>query len=115
MATTLTELHRAYPGDGIKRITYQITLDNSWLAAGEPLDFTADFTYINSAVIGDRDEAKGIYFYVKKPVYTTAITNANVLLMAYYSADGTDGEDLIAPVDTTDPIVTYMQVVVEGK
>ena len=115
MAVTLTKLSTRYPGGNVKQITYKAALDNSWLAAGEPLDMTSDFTYLTAAKVCDSVEGLGVMFHVKKPVSSTAITNSNVLLMAHWSADGTDGEALIAPADATNLGVSYLTIEAEGR
>lgn len=80
--------------------TYDLTLDDSWLAAGEAIDLTDDFHEIDSILIGGQVAGIGVNFQVVIPAYGVTVTASNVKLLAYYS---TDAAGLMTAVpDTTD-------------
>jgi hypothetical protein len=102
------------PGSRV-RMKFELDIPSTgWLAAGNPIDLTSYFSYVDDAIIG-AEEASGAYlFKVQVPNFGTAATNANVLLFAYYS-NGSGGAMTVVP-DTTDiSAVTKIRLTVEGK
>lgn len=79
---------------------YDLTLDASWLEAGEAIDLTDDFSTIIDIKIGGQVAGIGANFQIKQPEDGEAVTASNVVLMAYYSTDAA-GLHTAVP-DTTD-------------
>lgn len=101
------------PSIGAMQI-YDVTLDDSWLAAGEAIDLTDDFAEIDSITISGQVAGIGANFQVEIPASGVAVTASNVVLMAYYS---TDAAGLMTAVpDTTDLSgVNPLTITVIGK
>jgi hypothetical protein len=101
------------PGLGKQQI-YKLTLDNSWLAAGEVIDFTDDFTYIYGIQVVGSTVINPYKLDFILPAQGTAITASNVKMTAHYS---TDAAGAMTPVpDATDISgIGPVQIIVVGK
>lgn len=66
---------------------YGLTLDDSWLAAGEVVDLSDDFSTIDSIAVGGVVAGIGANFIAKIPESGVAVTASNVLMLAYWSTD----------------------------
>ena len=93
-----------FPAPGLKMAVYQTALDSAHASGGEPIDLTADFTYVYAILPGGNDTAADNYaakLDFMLPAPTVAVTSSNILITACWSADGTDGEAFVER--TTDP------------
>lgn len=107
------------PGLGLIAI-YEVALDNSFLATGEPIDLTGQFSEVFSASIEGADALAdhGYKFDVVLPAFGTAISDANVLVTGHW-APAQDGDaEVHLPfehMDTDDMSgVTSLRLVVIG-
>lgn len=116
MAITATKISSGKV-DGLGHIaTYRLLLDDSWLAVGEAVDLTGDFTEIHAAfcssatVVGNH----AYKFDVVHPAAGTAIAAGTVLVSAYYSTDAAGA--FTAVPDATDlSAVVELRLTVIGK
>jgi hypothetical protein len=112
MAITVTTVVKpAIACAGIKMAIYSLALDNSWLAAGEAIDLTADFDYIYAASVQQADAIADLaYKFDVVCDYAAAVTSSNVLVSAYVTSTDT------AVADTVDlSAVGKLTLVVFGK
>jgi hypothetical protein len=91
MAITVTTVVKpAIACAGIKMAIYSLALDNSWLAAGEAIDLTADFDYIYAASVQQADAIADLaYKFDVVCDYAAAVTSSNVLVSAYVTSTDT--------------------------
>lgn len=93
---------------------YKITPDNSWLAAGENLDLTDDFSEIYAAWFGGCTVINGYKIDVIIPADGTDIAATTVKVTAHYSTDAAGA--MTAVPDTTDlSSLAELRLVVLGK
>lgn len=94
---------------------YSITPDNSWLAAGEVLDLSADFSEIYWASFGGSKAINGYKMELIIPDDGTDVSASNVKVTAHRSAGSAAA--MAAVPDTTDLSTTNanMRLLVCGK
>ena len=93
---------------------YDLTLDNSWLAAGEAIDLSDDFATVDSIQISGVVAGIGVNFMAQIPASGVAVTSSNVVLMAYWSTDATGA--MTAVPNTTDlQACNPLTITVKGK
>ena len=81
---------------GVKMATYNLALDNSWLAAGEAIDLTGEFTYVLNATIGAVDAIADAAVKFELIFDSDAvITSSNVLVGAYVTSTDTAVADAV--------------------
>lgn len=101
------------PGIGHMAI-YKLTPDASWLAAGEAIDLTDDFSEVHAALIGGCTVINGYKMDVIVPEDGTDIGAATVLVTAHRSAGSAAA--MAAVPDTTDLSgLVEIRLVVYGK
>lgn len=94
--------------------TFDLTLDNSWLAAGEAVDLTDYFATVDSIQVGGVVAGIGVNFMAKIPASGVAVTASNVVLMAYWST--ASAAAMTAVPDTTDlTACNPLTITVTGK
>jgi hypothetical protein len=93
---------------------YDLTLDDSWLAAGKAVDLSDDFATIDSIQVSGVVAGIGVNFMAQIPASGVAVTSSNVLIMAYWSTDATGA--MTAVPDTTDlQACNPLTITVKGK
>jgi len=93
---------------------YDLTLDNSWLAAGEAVDLSDDFATVDSIQISGVVAGIGVNFMAQIPAKDVAVTSSNVVLMAYWSS--ATAIEMTAVPDATDlQACNPITITVKGK
>jgi hypothetical protein len=103
----------AVPGIGHMAI-YKITPDTSWLAAGEELDLTDDFSEVTAAWFGGCTVINGYKFDVILPADGTDIAADTVLITAHRSA-ATAAAFAAVPDATNLSTLAELRLIVVGK
>ena len=98
MSATLTKVEGPTNiGPGFKMAVYSVAFDSSYPTGGEAIDLTGEFDYVYAVIPGGNDTAadNAKKYSAIYPGASTEVTSSNVLIQAHWSADGTDGEDLM--------------------
>ncbi len=103
-------------GPGLKMAIYTFVGGaTGWLAAGNAIDMTGEFSEIVAAwTAGVNAVADDVYKFTAVFPKATTVTSSNVLMSIYYS-NGSGGAMTVVPDATDISAVGQVQVVVIGK
>ena len=115
MALSVTKLVGPYVNGGVHEAIFNVTPDDSWLAAGEALDLTDYFSEIYAIEVGGSKVIAGYKVGFIIPDSGTDISSSNVLMTAHYSTDAAGAMTAVPNATDLSTVLANTRVVVKGK